>query len=110
MPDEPNLFNEKLIELREVPRLVPPRNSKPITLTCIWRWATKGIKGPDGRRVRLEGCRIGGRWYTTEESLARFSAALTPNFDDEPAPPPRTPGQRERASQRAAEALAKVGI
>jgi hypothetical protein len=68
------------------------------------------VPGPDGRRVRLEGCRIGGRWLTSEQALARWSERLTPRVDAEQSPAPRTPAQRAKASDRASRQLEAFGI
>jgi hypothetical protein len=74
------------------------------------RWITTGIPGPDGERVRLEGVRVGGRWLTSEEALARWAESLTPRLDTDPAPAPRTPGQRRRGAEKAAKELTQIGI
>jgi hypothetical protein len=68
------------------------------------------VPGPDGRRVRLEACRIGGRWLTSEQALARWSERLTPRVDAEQAPAPHTPAQRAKASDRAARQLEEFGV
>jgi hypothetical protein len=54
--------------------------------------------------------RLGGRWVTSAEALARFAAALTPRLDDDPAPAPRSAQQRRQASERAERELEKAGI
>jgi|GEM_PF-6481060 len=38
----------------------------------IWRWITKGVQLPDGRRIHLKGRRVARRWYTTEDWLLDF--------------------------------------
>jgi hypothetical protein len=92
------LLMEKLISFMEAARKLPPsRGGRPVSFSCILRWATQGIPGPDGRRVRLEAVRVGGRWLTSEEALARWAEQLTPRLDSEPAPGPRTPAQRAKA-------------
>lgn len=91
-----------------LPRFCAGRPVAPSTLT---RWATRGVRGPGGRRVRLEAARCGGRWVTSVEALARFAAALTPAPDNESsAVSPRTPGQRRRASEVAERQLRDIGI
>jgi hypothetical protein len=42
---------------------------------------------------------------TSRAALQRFFERLTPRFEDEPAPAPRTLTERKRASRRAAEEL-----
>src|SRR5215468_8961652 len=94
------LLTEKLIPLLQVARNLPPsRSGRPVSFSCVFGWVRAGIPGPDGRRVRLEAVRVGGRWLTTEEALARWAGRLTPLLDSEPAPAPRTPTQRKRAAQ-----------
>jgi hypothetical protein len=74
------------------------------------RWLTRGVRGPDGSRVYLQGVRVGGRWVTSVEALARFSAALSALPDSDAAPPIRTPHQRRAAAERAGRALDRIGI
>jgi hypothetical protein len=47
----------------------------------LWRWILRGVPGPDGRRVRLEAVRCGGKWLASREALQRFTEAITPRFD-----------------------------
>jgi hypothetical protein len=91
--------------------LVPPaRNGKKTHLSTLLRWILTGCKAPSGELVRLEGLRLGNRWMTTREALQRFAQALTPPLGDSPVSPPRTPGQRQRAAERAARRLEEAGI
>jgi hypothetical protein len=60
--------------------------------------------------VKLRAGRIGGRWFTSEEALKEFIAALTPALDGEARPVPRTANARRRASERAARELEAAGI
>jgi hypothetical protein len=105
------LIDEQLLSLPQAARRLPPgRRNRPVSLSCVLRWVLDGVPGPGGQRVRLEGVRVGGRWLTSVEALARFAAALTPRLDDDPAPAPRTPKQRQRESERAGKKLDAVGI
>jgi hypothetical protein len=76
----------------------------------VFRWVTIGVPGPDGRRVKLEAVRVGGRWLTSVEAMKRFAARLTPRPDAEPAASRRTLKQRERANARAEKELHKLGF
>ena len=106
-----DLRNEEPITLAAAARLFPPtRQGRPISLSAIFRWISDGIKGPDGKRIRLEAARVGGRWLTSVAALERFAQAQTPQFSDEPATRIRTPNQRLRESQAAALELEKDGI
>lgn len=102
---------ENIISLTEACQSLPTgRRGRPVHLSCILRWITKGSLAPDGRRVRLEAVRIGGRWITSREALARFAEALTPRFEDQPVPTPRSASKREQANERAAIELESMGI
>jgi hypothetical protein len=92
---------------RRVPRT---RQNRPVTPSCLVRWITIGVIGPGGERIRLEAARLAGRWVTTPGAIGRFVAAQTPRHDSEPASAPRTPSQRRRASERAAQELGRIGI
>jgi hypothetical protein len=107
-----DILNESSISLTEVCRTLPKgKRGRQVHLSCVLRWITQGSKAPDGRRVRLEAVRVGGRWITSKEALARFVAALTPRFQDEiTAPALRSPAKRQRASERAARRLEAARI
>jgi hypothetical protein len=91
-------------------RLPPSRGDNHPTLSCLLRWIQDGVLGPNGKRIRLEAARCGGRWLTTAAAIERFIAAQSPSISDEPTPAPRPAGKRQRASQRAAAQLEKIGI
>jgi hypothetical protein len=107
-----DLRNEEPITLAAAARLFPPtRQGRPISLSAIFRWISDGIKGPDGKRIRLEATRVGGRWLTSVAALERFALAQTPQFGGtETTTRIRTPGQRQRASEAAALELENDGI
>jgi hypothetical protein len=109
--DPANLLGETLLSLYEAARRLPPgRRGRPVSFSCVLRWITDGIPGPDGRRVKLEAVRVGGRWLTSEEALARWAERLTPRLDSEPAPGTRSATRRGRDSERAARELDRAGI
>jgi hypothetical protein len=58
----------------------------------------------------LEAARLAGRWLTSAPAIERFLAAQTPRLDAPATPVPRSPGQRRRASERAAAELQRLGI
>ena len=67
------LLDEQLLSFSQVARVLPPgRNGRPVAPSTVFRWVRDGVRG-----IRLEAIRIGGRWLTTREAVARFSAALT---------------------------------
>jgi hypothetical protein len=110
-----DLLRETIVSFAQAARRVPPtRGEKPTSPSTIWRWFRRGCKAADGRVVHLEAVRLGGRWVTSLESLARFCAALTGGASLQATPPDRpstrTGAQRLRDSQHAEVELSKVGI
>jgi hypothetical protein len=93
-----------------VRRIEEVAKSRGTHFSTIYRWLLRGIPGPDGKRIRLEGCRLGSKWVTSDEAVIRFSAALTPNVNGEPAQAPRSASKRQRASERAGKQLEGMGI
>ena len=77
-----------------------------ISPRTLLRWAKRGTRG-----VRLESIDIGGRTFTSLESVGRFLAKLngTAPTTSDPLPSPRSPHQRQRASEAAAAELAASG-
>ncbi len=104
------LLAETLIGLCDAARRLPPgRGGRPVSFSCVLRWIKDGVPGPDGRRIKLEGVRVGGRWLTSVEAIARWADLLTPR-DDEPAHAIRTVAQRTKAAARADKELEQAGI
>jgi hypothetical protein len=95
---------------RAARRFPPARLGRPVTLSCLVRWITRGVKGPEGQRVKLEAARLAGRWITTAAACGRFVEAQTPRMDDAPPPGPRTSGVCRRAADWAAKELERLGI
>jgi hypothetical protein len=96
-------------------RFSPTRQNRPVTLSCLFRWITRGVKGPDGERVKLEAARLAGRWITTPGAIKRFISAQTPPTEtlddfDSAAGRKRTTARRERDCLRADRKLAEAGI
>src|SRR5262245_66461341 len=72
------LLAERLIPVYDVPKYVPPsRSGRRLHRAAVWRWVSKGLPGPNEIRVRLEAVRIGRRWITSREAVARFVARIT---------------------------------
>jgi hypothetical protein len=103
---------EPLITLYAAAALIPPaRKGKKTNFSTIFRWVFEGVHGPDGERVRLEAVRVGCRWMTSRQALQRFVERLTPRIGEAPdSPGRRTPGRRQRASERAAKQLESMGV
>jgi hypothetical protein len=105
-----DLATEDPISLTQAARLLPPgRGGRPVTLSCLLRWLLRGARGPDGKLVRLEALRIGGRWVTSRAALQRFAERLTPRLEDDQASP-RTATAGRRASLKAGKQLEAMGI
>ena len=106
------------ITLTQASKLAPGRPS----INCIWRWCRKGVIARDGRRLRLEHVRMGGKLYTSAQWLAEFGQALAEadanyfNIDSDaptlltPQPRTRTVSQRQAAIQRAERELKEMGV
>jgi hypothetical protein len=86
-------------------RCASTRQSKPVHPSTPLRWVLDGVKTPDGRRVKLEACRCGGRWVTSSAAFQRFVEAQTPYLDTEPAPRTTTPTQAANRAERAGKEL-----
>jgi hypothetical protein len=56
------------------------RGGKPCTPQTIYKWMRSGHKLRDGRRVRLEFVRVGGKMCTTRPAILRFIRAQQENF------------------------------
>src|SRR5262245_35860784 len=104
-----DLTREHTLGLAQAARVIPPgRGGVPTHPATLARWILAGAAAPDGRRVRLEAVRLGGRWVTSEEALARFAQALTAGVD--PASAGRPPSAGLREAERAGRELEGRGL
>ena len=101
------------LSLSAAGRLFPGhRANGAVDPSTVFRWRTKGMRTATGLVLKLEAVRVGGRWLTSRGAVARFVAALTAAADPSSAPTtttPHTPAARQRAAEKAAEALKKLG-
>jgi hypothetical protein len=105
------ILREHTLRLADIGNYLPPgRRGKRLSLSAALRWVLDGVRLPDGRRVKLEAVRCGNKWITSVEALERFADAQTPRREEHPAPTPRTPAARQRASERAGRELEAAGI
>jgi hypothetical protein len=107
------ILGEHVLGLSQAANRIPAHRGRGrISAATVWRWAHVGVTTQDGRKVHLEAIRLGGRWVTSVEALARFAAAQTPQADAKhvPTSPLPTPTRRQRAAQRAGEALDQLGF
>lgn len=107
-----SIINESVISLSEVQNIAPPnRDGSRINFSTSFRWATKGILAADGRRVKLEVMKLGGRLITSREAVQRFAEALTTACGLASTPTVvRTPAVRTKAAAAARKKLEEMGI
>ncbi len=113
MIDNPPVLNEIIggdaLGLGAAARLLPAhRGEGRASPSTVWRWITTGTRTADGRTVRLEASRVGGRWLTSRGAMTRYMTALTsPASTDNDSKQERTrsDSQRQRASIAAANKL-----
>ena len=111
------LVPQVLLEIRDghalgmaaAARLVPGVAGGTANASTVFRWATTGVKLPDGRKLKLESVRIGHRIVTSGPALERFILQTTESYNPAPTPAPRSPAARQRASDRAAKELERIG-
>ncbi len=87
-----DISQENLVALADVPAMLPRRRGgKRVHLSCVYRWAQRGIRG-----VRLEVLQCGGTKATSREALARFFQRL----EQSPQQRKESPSARSRRRQR----------
>jgi hypothetical protein len=102
------ILQETMVTLHEAAQTFPSnRAGKKMNFSTILRWGLNGVLAIDGRRVKLEMARVGGRWLTSKEALQRFSAALAPTNEGDEI---RTPTSRKRESAAAKKKLQELGV
>lgn len=79
------------------------------SLATRHRWRLSGVLAKNGRRVKLECWRVGGKLLTTSEAIDRFIVALSASPDDAPAEDCPTGAERRRRAHEAAAALEEMG-
>ena len=95
-----DIANENVVSIAEAPQHIPGRPS----LATVWRWVLNGT-----RAGKLESFRVGGRRFTSLESIQRFAEQSTAAADGD-ATPARTSRQREREVAAAERACERAGI
>jgi len=95
-----DLSTETIFPVSEAPEHIPGRPSK----ASVWRWVLTGVGG-----IKLESILIGGKRFTSAESIQRFCDRRTAAADGD-TPPVRTSRQREQAIQHAERACEQAGI
>jgi hypothetical protein len=67
--DRPTPYDDALLTPTEACRLFPRPSGQPIHLSCVYRWAKKGVAGH-----RLRVVHVGGSLRTTRRWLREFGA------------------------------------
>jgi hypothetical protein len=88
-------------------RCASTRQGKPVHPSTPLRWVFLGVKTPDGRRVKLEACRCGGRWVTSSAAFERFLGAQTPVLDADASPARCT---SKKSAELVEQELEKLGV
>lgn len=106
------------ITLTQATKITPGRPST----NCLWRWCRKGVVARDGRRVRLQHVRMGGKIFTTPQWLTEFghevARADAAHFEQcaaaadalQPPPHPHNETQRQKQIDQARKELAAMGV
>ncbi len=81
---------------------------RPVAGSTISRWILRGHRLPDGRRIKLEALRVGGKLLTTKPAILRFFVAQQPVEVAEVAPI-RSPAARRRGNSKTMDALSEAG-
>ncbi len=94
-----------------VARLPGSRGARRIHPATITRWILDGCPSRDGHRVKLVATRAGSRWLVRESDLQAFFDALAadPTANLSSSQSTRTPTARDKASERAARELERMG-
>jgi hypothetical protein len=84
------------------------RAARPVHPGTVGRWINVGVTTTRGRRVRLEGFRVGRKWMTSKAAISRFLLAQQPEMT-EAVSSIRTPAERQRADAAARRELKAKG-
>ena len=95
-----DLTTETVFPVSEAPNHIPGHPSQ----ASVWRWVLKGVGG-----IKLESILIGGKRFTSAESIQRFcdrrTSAADGNFT-----PTLTSRQREKQMDRAEREATEAGL
>jgi hypothetical protein len=95
-----DLTKETVFPVTEAPEHIPGGPSQ----ASVWRWVLTGVGG-----VKLESILIGGKRFTSAESIQRFCDRRTAAADGD-TPPNQTQRQREREITAAERESIEAGI
>ena len=90
-------LSEPLYSLGKARRDLIPRapSGNPISAPTLWRWVNRGLRLPDGGRVKLKVIQCGGRPYVSLSAIEEFFEILTlARRSDSRSPTPETIGEK----------------
>jgi hypothetical protein len=103
-----DITTERLLSPTEAAREpVFRRRGKPIHVSCVYRYMTRGVVTAHGERMVLESIRTPMGVRTSAEAIERFIRALTGKQQSIATPTPRA---RRKQSQQAEEELIRHGF
>lgn len=105
------IINEGAIGMAEAAKLPGTfRRGRPCHPSTLTRWCLDGVKLPNGQTIHLEHYRQAGRIMTSRAALLRFLVAQQDQASIASANAPRSPGERERAANKAGKELEALGV
>jgi len=94
------------LTLTEAAKLVP---GSPVYPSTVSRWILRGVRLPDGSRLKLRAIRLGSKWHVTAEWMREFFESHTAAFVPDAATRPRTSREQNHAVDRAVAELERMG-
>lgn len=105
-----DVFNETVVSFREATKRLPKTSrNKNIHISTLHRWVHRGLQSRDGKVIRLEFVKMGGKICTSLEALQRFFDRLAGDVEVE-TPAPITRRQRLKQIEQAERELDRAGI
>jgi hypothetical protein len=105
------------LSLAQAARRIPPtKGDRPVHVSSLTRWITRGVKTQAGSVIRLEARRFPGGWKVTSQAVDEFLDDLTrAALGDDPTPNPelsssRVSARRQRELARVEAELARAGF
>jgi hypothetical protein len=110
-PINPNSKETMLTPAEVAQRLARLRGGRPVKAWTVITWIRRGVRQPDGTRLKLPAVRCSFKWAVPEASLLAWIAQMT---EAHLADPPQVPTARDEKrtrtiGERAGEELAASG-
>lgn len=107
------MLQETLLTLAQAAKRFPSDSrTGHLDPATLWRWATRGVRLPDGRRLKLETFKLAGRFLTSEQAIERFVRAQNDEPPASPVPeskPTSKSGKKLSRAEEAGRRLAELG-